>query len=233
MRHFCIRFLLLALLVALMPLRSMAQDEELVEFVRQELNGYYKDLTKFDQQVVTAEDAEQYESRIKNHIKLVESCYNDYSELFRYEKKLYAIYDNYIALHTQLCKRMEDLKAEKAKQEQIDKLNTKLNRYLELLTELQVAGNRCVENKRIDSLSIIKKQAEECYVGEATIEYGANRDFIDEDENLSATWKKIKDTYTQISALEVVKSPISMTRPPITAMARYVSPALNDSFLSS
>ena len=72
-------------------------------------------------------------------------------------------------------------------------------------------GNRCVENKRIDSLDIIKKLAEECYVEEATVDYGANRDFIDEDETLTARWGKIKATYTRISSLQVIKSPINMT----------------------
>ena len=46
---------------------------------------------------------------------------------------------------------------------------------------------------------------------EATIDYGANRDFIDEDENLSQQWRKIKETYSRISAMEIVKSKIDMT----------------------
>ena len=209
MKNFRCCLLLIALVAFGSPLRSLAQDD-LADMVRQELDGYYKELVKLDKQIVTADDAERFETRYKNQIKLVESCYNDYTELFRYDKKLYALYDNYTDLYQQLGKRIEELKADKVKQERIEKLNTKFNRYLEHLAELEEAGNLCVENKRLDSLNLIKKQAQECYVEEATVEYGANRDFIDEDENLSASWKKIKDTYTRISTLEVIKSPISL-----------------------
>lgn len=204
------RLLLLMLMALLLPVSSIAQDD-LVDMVKEELNGYYKELVKLDQQIVTAEDAERLETRYKNHIKLVESCYNDYSELFRYDKKLYNLYDNYTVLHEQIGKRIEELKADKEKQDKLDKLNVKMNRYLEHLAELEEVGNRCVENKRIDSLGIVKTLAQECYVEEATVEYGANRDLVDEDENLSTTWRNIKDSYTRITAMEVVKSPINMT----------------------
>lgn len=203
-------FLLLAMMALLAPMRTMAQDD-LVDMVKEELNGYYKELVKLDSQIVTAEDAENLEPRYKNHIKLVESCYNDYSELFRYDKKLYTIYDNYTVLHQQIGKRIEELKAEKIKQDKLEKLNIKMNRYLEHLAELEEAGSRCVENKRIDSLGIVKQLAQECYVEEATVEYGANRDFVDEDEELTSLWRNIKDTYTRIQAMEVIKSPINMT----------------------
>ncbi|MBO6026742.1 MAG: hypothetical protein J6P73_05800 [Bacteroidales bacterium] len=202
--------LLFGLLALFVPVTSVAQDD-IAEFVMDEMNSYYKDLIKLDQQIVTAEDAEQYENRYKNQIKLVESCYSDYTEIFRYDKKLYAVYENYTDLYQQLGKRIDGLKTEKAKQERIDKLTVKLNRYLEQLTELEAAGNRSVSNKRLDSLNIVKKQAEECYVEEATLDYGANRDFIDEDEELSRQWRKIKDTYSRISTMEIVKSPFDMT----------------------
>lgn len=205
----CISFLF-GLLVFFMPLRTTAQDD-LAAMVTDEMTSYYKDLVKLDQQIVTAEDAEKFENRIKNQYKLVESCYNDYTEIFRYDKKLYGVYENYTDLYQQLGKRIEELKAEKVKQERLDKLTVKLNRYLETLTELEEVGNHCVENKRLDSLNLIKKQAQECFVDEATVDYGANRDFIDEDENLSKEWKQIKDTYSRISALEVIQSPIDLT----------------------
>ena len=137
--------------------------------------------------------------------------YNDYTEFFRYDKKLYGIYEDYTDLYLQLTKRIEELKEEKVNQEKADKLTIKLNRYLDHLKELEETGTRCVEKKRIDSLNLIKKQAEECYVDEATVDYGANRDFIDENVELTQLWKKIKDTYSRISALEIVKSPIDLT----------------------
>ena len=201
---------LLGFLTLFMPVRTMAQDD-IAAMVTEEMTSYYKDLVKLDQQIVTAEDAERYENRYKNQLKLVESCYSDYTEIFRYDKKLYAVYEDYTDLYQQLGKRIEELKAEKAKQERLDKLVVKLNRYQETLAELEVAGNRCVENKRLDSLNLIKKQAQECFIDEATVDYGANRDFIDEDEELSKQWKQIKDTYSRISALEIVKSPVDLT----------------------
>lgn len=201
---------LLGFLTLFMPLRTMAQDD-IAAMVTEEMTSYYKDLVKLDQQIVTAEDAERYENRYKNQLKLVESCYSDYTEIFRYDKKLYAVYEDYTDLYQQLGKRIEELKADKAKQERLDKLVVKLNRYQETLAELEEAGNRCVENKRLDSLNLIKKQAQECFIDEATVDYGANRDFIDEDEDLTKQWKQIKDTYSRISAMEIVKSPIDLT----------------------
>lgn len=201
--------LLFGFLALFMPVTVMAQDD-LAEMVTDEMNSYYKDLVKLDQQIVTAEDAERLENRYKNQLKLVESCYNDYTEIFRYDKKLYGIYENYTDLYQQLGKRIEEFKAEQAKQERLDKLSGKLNRYLETLTELEQAGNRCVANKKLDSLNLVKQSAKECYIDEATVDYGANRDFIDEDEELTKTWKKIKDTYSRIDTLEIVKSPINL-----------------------
>lgn len=198
----------LGILMAAIP--ATAQDD-IAAMVTEEMTSYYKDLVKLDQQIVTAEDAERYENRYKNQLKLVESCYNDYTEIFRYDKKLYGVYENYTDLYQQLGKRIEELKAEQIKQERTEKLTGKLNRYLEQLTLLEEAGQRCVENKKFDSLALVKQQAQECYVDEATIDYGANRDFIDEDENLSKQWKQIKDSYSRISAMEVVKSPINLT----------------------
>ena len=208
-KHLIIVFLF-GCLTFFMPLRTMAQDD-IAAMVKEEITSYYKDLVKLDKQIVTAEDAERLENRYKNQIKLVESCYNDYTEIFRYDKKLYAVYEDYTDLYQQLGKRIEELKAEKAKQERTEKLAVKLNRYVETLTELEEAGNRCIANKKFDSLSIVKQHAQECYVDEATVDYGANRDFIDEDENLSMQWKQVKETYSRISAMEVVKSPIDLT----------------------
>ena len=201
---------LFGILALFMPMKTVAQDD-IAAMVTEEMTSYYKDLVKLDQQIVTAEDAERLENRYKNQLKLVESCYSDYTEIFRYDKKLYAVYEDYTDLYQQLGKRIDDLKTEKTKQERLDKLTVKLNRYLETLTELEIAGNRSVEHKKLDSLNLVKKQAQECFVDEATVDYGANRDFIDEDEELSKQWKKIKDTYSRIDALEILKSPIDMT----------------------
>ena len=200
----------LAVLVLLAPVRMWAQEEEMAAFVKGELDSYYRELVKLDKQIETAEDAERYETRVKNHLKLVESCYSDYSEVIRYDKKLYAMYEKYTDFHQELVKRMESLKEEKVRQEKYDKVNTKLNRYMVRLSELEEAGNRSIANKRLDSLNIIKKQAEECYVDEAMVDYGANRDFIEEDETLSVLWKKLKDTYGRINNMQIVKTSIDM-----------------------
>lgn len=202
--------LLITCLVLLAPIRSWAQDEDMADFVKGEFDSYYKEIVKLDKQIVTAEDAERYETRVKNHLKLVESCYSDYSEVIRYDKKLYAMYEKYTDFHQELTKRMEALKEEKERQEKFDKISTKLNRYMVTLAELEEAGNRSIANKRLDSLNIIKKQAEECYVDQAMVDYGANRDFIEEDEELSVLWKKLKDTYGRISNMQIIKTSIDM-----------------------
>ena len=182
----------------------------MADFVKGELDSYYKEIVKLDKQIETAEDAERLETRVKNHLKLVESCYSDYSEVIRYDKKLYAMYEKYTDFHQELTKRMEELKAERERQEKFDKISSKLNRYMSDLSELEEAGNRSIANKRIDSLNLIKKQAEECYVDQAMVDYGANRDFIEEDEELSVLWKKVKDTYGRISNMQIVKTSIDM-----------------------
>ena len=42
------------------------------------------------------------------------------------------------------------------------------------------------------------------------VDYGANRDFIEEDEELSVLWKKVKDTYGRISNMQIIKTSIDM-----------------------
>lgn len=204
---------LLAVSLALfMPVRALAQDEIIeVTLALEEMNEYYEELKTYDQLIKTVEDAEYYETEYTNHIMNVEGCYKANSEFFRYDKRLMAVYNSYKDLYKQIGKRIEDLKAEKQKQEQIEKLTVKLNRYETTLTELEQKANRYVENKQADSLAMIKKEAAECYNAEAAVDYGINRDFIDEDENLSQTWKRIKETNSRISTMEVPPSLFSMT----------------------
>ena len=70
-RHLSILFLL-GLLAILMPFKAIAQDEDELEFITNQMNSYYKDLSKFDQQIVTADDAERLENRCKNQNNMVE-----------------------------------------------------------------------------------------------------------------------------------------------------------------
>lgn len=202
----------LAVFMALfIPVRSLAQDEiPEVALAKEEMTEYYEELQAFDRAIVTVEDAERLETEYTNHILLVETCFKTNSEFFRYDKKLMALYNNYKDLYKQIGKRIDDLKAEQKKQEQLDKLVVKFNRYEATLTKYEQDANRCVENKQADSLAVIQKEAAECYNSEAAVDYGINRDFIEENEELSQTWKRIKEIHSRISTLEVQKSPFDM-----------------------
>ncbi|MBQ5996382.1 MAG: hypothetical protein IJL64_00775 [Bacteroidales bacterium] len=196
---------LLAVLLTALPAVSRAQDE----YVKAELEGYYKELVELNNKIVTAEDADRYENTYKAHIKLVESCYSDYSEIIRYQKNLHQIYVNYTDLYQQIGKHIEELKAARAQQEVIDKLSGKFDTYLARLQVMQQQAERYVANKRIDSLKLVKKEAEEYFNSEATVEYNSNRQIFDDNEALAATWNAIKDTYTRISATDIISKSLS------------------------
>ncbi|MGP1447534.1 MAG: hypothetical protein ACTTKO_08465 [Candidatus Limimorpha sp.] len=186
-----------------MPAGVMAQED----YVSEELTSYYKELVSYDRQIVTVEDAERLETRYKTHIKLVESCYNDNSEFIRYDKKLQKIYENYMDLYQQIGKRIEELKAESSRRDKIEKLTVKFQRHLDAMVRLEEKGKHYVAEKLNDSLKIVKQKANEQFVEEASVEYGANRELFEESEELTRIWKSTKETYNRISALEIAVKP--------------------------
>ncbi|MBP5612309.1 MAG: hypothetical protein J6X20_06270, partial [Bacteroidales bacterium] len=93
--------------------------------------------------------------------------------------------------------------------EVIDKLSGKFDTYLARLQAMQQQAERYVAGKRIDSLKLVKKEAEEYFNSEATVEYNSNRQVFDDNEDLAATWNAIKDTYTRISATDIISKSLS------------------------
>lgn len=187
-----------------MPVRSLAQDEY-VDILYEKMNGYYKDLVKLDKEIQTVEDAENKEAIFKNLSKRVEQCYSSYSDFFDYEKGLSDIYDNFSVLYDQLDKRIQKLKADKDKQDKIDKLASKFNYCEATLKKLEQDANRYVENNQPDSLKLVQKKALDTYNDEANAEYIRNKELIEESDTLNQSWKRIKDINSRISTLEIVE----------------------------
>lgn len=181
----------------------MAQED----YVSAELTSYYKELVSYDRQIVTVEDAERLETRYKTHIKLVESCYSDNSEFIRYDKKLQKIYENYMDLYQQIGKRIEELRADSNRREKIEKLTVKFQRHLDEMTILEEEGKHYVAEEMRDSLKLVKQKANEHFVDEASVEYGANRELFDDSEELTRIWKSTKEIYNRISSLEIAVKP--------------------------
>ncbi len=191
------------LLSCFMPQPCLAQDE-ITEYVADELKEFYKDLDKMGRRIDTAKNVEKYETEFKARHQLVESWYNINSEVIFSEKSLQMKYIQYTTLYEQIQNRIDEKKAEKAKAEKVQKLTTKFNGFLQELNTMEEKGNLYVANKRIDSLKIIKDKANDCF-NRATMEYGKNQELIDEEEDLEALWESVKDTNSRISKLEVIK----------------------------
>lgn len=206
-RYFSILFVF-GLLAFAMPVASFAQDE-ISQYVADELKNFQKELDRMGKRIDTARNVEKYETEFKARHQLVESWYSINSEVIFSDKDLQMKYIQYTSTYEQILKTIEDRKAEKAKQEKMQKITTKLNGFLQELTALEESGNRYVSNKRIDSLKLIKDKANDCN-SMATMEYGKNQELIDDDGDLSLLWKNIKDANTRIANMEVVKSPIDI-----------------------
>jgi hypothetical protein len=191
------------LLSCFMSQPCLAQDE-ITEYVADELKEFYKDLDKMGRRIDTAKNVEKYETEFKARHQLVESWYNINSEVIFSEKSLQMKYIQYTTLYEQIQNRINEKKAEKAKAEKVQKLTTKFNGFLQELNTMEEKGNLYVANKRIDSLKIIKDKANDCF-NRATMEYGKNQELIDEEEDLEALWESVKDTNSRISKLEVIK----------------------------
>jgi hypothetical protein len=191
------------LLSCYMPQPCLAQDE-ITEYVADELKEFYKDLDKMGRRIDTAKNVEKYETEFKARHQLVESWYNINSEVIFSEKSLQMKYIQYTTLYEQIQNRIDEKKAEKAKAEKVQKLTTKFNGFLQELNVMEEKGNLYVANKRIDSLKIIKDKANDCF-NRATMEYGKNQELIDEEEDLETLWESVKDTNSRISKLEVIK----------------------------
>lgn len=191
------------LLSCFMPQPCLAQDE-ITEYVADELKEFYKDLDKMGRRIDTAKNVEKYETEFKARHQLVESWYNINSEVIFSEKSLQMKYIQYTTLYEQIQNRINEKKAEKAKAEKVQKLTTKFNGFLQELNTMEEKGNLYVANKRIDSLKIIKDKANDCF-NRATMEYGKNQELIDEEEDLETLWESAKDTNSRISKLEVIK----------------------------
>ena len=196
------------LLSCFMPQPCLAQDE-ITEYVADELKGFYKELDKMGRQIDTTKNVEKYETEFKARHQLVESWYNINSEVIFSEKSLQTKYIQYTSLYEQILKRIEEKKAEKAKEEKIQKLTAKFNGFLQEMNTMEEKGNLYVANKRIDSLKIIKDKANDCF-NRATMEYGKSQELVDDEEDLSTLWMRIRETNSRISNMEVVKSPIDI-----------------------
>ena len=200
----CVNILLVVgLLSCFMPKPCYAQDE-ITDYGADELKEFYKDLDKMGRRIDTAKNVEKYETEFKARHQLVESWYNINSEVIFSEKTLQMKYIQYTTLYEQIQNRIDEKKAEKVKAEQIQKLTTKFNGFLQELNTMEEKGNLYVANKRIDSLKIIKDKANDCF-NRATMEYGKNQELIDEEEDLETLWESVKDTNSRISKLEVIK----------------------------
>ena len=203
MRKYISILFVVGLLSCFMPQPCLAQDE-ITEYVADELKGFYKELDKMGRQIDTTKNVEKYETEFKARHQLVESWYNINSEVIFSEKSLQTKYIQYTSLYEQILKRIEEKKAEKAKVEKIKKITTKFNGFLQELNTMEEKGNLYVANKRIDSLKIIKDKANDCF-NRATMEYGKSQELIDEEEDLETLWESIKDANSRISKLEVIK----------------------------
>ena len=203
MRKYISILFVVGLLSCFMPQTCLAQDE-ITEYVADELKEFYKDLDKMGRRIDTAKNVEKYETEFKARHQLVESWYNINSEVIFSEKSLQMKYIQYTTLYEQIQNRIDEKKAEKAKAEKIQKLTTKFNGFLQELNTMEEKGNLYVANKRIDSLKIIKDKANDCF-NRATMEYGKNQELIDEEEDLETLWESVKDTNLRISKLEVIK----------------------------
>lgn len=197
------------LLSCFMPQPCRAQDD-VTEYVANELKNFYKDLEKIGRRIDTAKNVEVYETEFKARHQMVESWYNINSEVIFSEKSLQTKYIQYTSLYESIQKSIDEKKAEKAKQEKVQKLTVKLNGYLQELTSLEKEGNRYVVNKRVDSLKIVKDKASDC-LSMATMEYGKSQELIDDEDELMNLWMSIKQTSSRVSNLEIIKSPIDMT----------------------
>lgn len=203
MRKYISILFVVGLLACFMPQPCLAQDE-ITEYVADELKEFYKDLDKMGRRIDTAKNVEKYETEFKARHQLVESWYNINSEVIFSEKSLQMKYIQYTTLYEQIQQRIDEKKAEKVRAEKIQKLTTKFNGFLQELNTMEEKGNLYVANKRIDSLKIIKDKASDCF-NRATMEYGKNQELIDEEEDLETLWDSVKDTNSRISKLEVIK----------------------------
>ena len=198
MRKYISILFVVGLLSCFIPKPCLAQDE-ITEYVADELKEFYKDLDKMGRRIDTAKNVEKYETEFKARHQLVESWYNINSEVIFSEKSLQMKYIQYTTLYEQIQNRIDEKKAEKAKAEKVQKLTTKI-----VTVFVTAGGNLYVANKRIDSLKIIKDKANDCF-NRATMEYGKNQELIDEEEDLETLWESVKDTNLRISKLEVIK----------------------------
>lgn len=190
----------------------MAQDE-IVEFVADQLKTFQKDFTKMERQFRndTTIDVEQFEIKFKANNKLVESWYSQNSEIIFSEKDLQTKYIEFTTLQESIQKEIDDRKAAKVNQERFEKLSAKFDKYLQTMKELEDEGNRLVEAKNNDSLQLVKTKARDNF-SMATMEYGKSQEFIDDNDSLSMLWMIVKDTNTRIDRLEVAKSGVDLTQ---------------------
>lgn len=197
--------LLFVLGLCLLVKPCIAQEE----YVMEELETYYKELVDFDKKIDST-NVENYETRFEINKKFGESCINEYMELIRSDKGLKKLYEKYIDLQTSLEKRMKELKEQKVKKELKEKLTSKFQGYLDQLEAMENQGLKLVENKRIDSLEMVKKDAIDCYQ-KALVDYGSNRNDIEEDKEMNALWSEIEQVNKRITALSIVPAKFQIT----------------------
>ena len=114
MRKYVSILFVVGLLSFFMPRPCLAQDE-ITEYVADELKEFYKDLDKMGRRIDTAENVEMYETEFKARHQLVESWYNINSEIIFSEKSLQMKYIQYTSLYEQILKRIEERRRRKSR----------------------------------------------------------------------------------------------------------------------
>ena len=107
MRKYVSILLVVGLLSCFMPKPCYAQDE-ITDYVADELKEFYKDLDKMGRRIDTAKNVEKYETEFKARHQLVESWYNINSEVIFSEKDLQQKYIQYTSRYEQILKVIED-----------------------------------------------------------------------------------------------------------------------------
>lgn len=203
------RFCLVVVVFAFLPLFQNAvigQEEidlEKVEKAKDQIAGLYGDLRIVDGKIQFFEDIEVNEREylsLKDRFGIWES--NNQSYVLE-EEEISKKYESYRNLQYELEKKMDSLKADKEKQDKIQKVASKFVEYQSQMQSLERQGNKCQENKRIDSLNMIKNKASDCF-SQSSAFYMGNQEMVDENDSIKLLWNDINDINSRIKDMNIV-----------------------------
>ena len=179
------------------------EEDETVETEQQQpdmeqtLNDLLLDIDQLNKSIIIYDDIELYDYEYQEAGNRLKS----FAVLINKDNPLYETYDMCNRSLYQIQKRIESLTESYNHQQNYEALMERFQNSLQQLSNYKIMGEQYADDGMADSLMMLKKKAANVY-RKASMEAGAQKDMVSNDETLDQLWDSIEEYNETINELE-------------------------------